>query len=354
MNDNLSTIVEGRVCDGILFAEHRDRLFYIRTLVRNRPQWLKENAGRWRYIKDIQRETASLAAPVESEVNVVAASSAPNGQMSSYDARKDCDDEDDVALVDTLTEDRSPPHEPASPPTPVNEKVPSEPTQAELQPPAKAASMKTKAPKTGATPTGATGRKQGRAGGRPRKKRKLSAKASKARRRVLAERMRRMRVVLDNLSEYPIQRHAARKAGIHRKTLENWIKHSKAGDDGYDIEHEGVTMRFHVHCEWSKEAADDKIEEVAWERAKGELYKDGLGNEVPHLYIRRPDAKMIRFLLERKRPEKWGKHPKIDTPQKTGVVLVSDTPKKPAKCPEASIKARKWKSMAAMVRKTKS
>ena len=89
MKDNLSTIVEGRVCDGILFAEHRDRLFYIRTLVRKRPQWLKENEGRWRYIKDIQREAASLAAPVESELNVVAASSEPNGQMSSHDVRKD-------------------------------------------------------------------------------------------------------------------------------------------------------------------------------------------------------------------------------------------------------------------------
>jgi hypothetical protein len=81
----------------------------------------------------------------------------------------------------------------------------------------------------------------------------------------------------------------------------------------------------------------------------GELYK----KDEPHVYIRRPNGKMIRFLLERKFPEKYGKHPKIDSPQKTGVVLIGDTPQKPAKCPEASIKARKFKSMLAMVRKTK-
>jgi len=113
MKDNLSTIVEGRVCDGILFAEHRDRLFYIRTLVRKRPQWLKENEGRWRYIKDIQREAASLAAPVESELNVVAASSEPNGQMSSHDVRKDGNAEDTDGLAKTPAS-ASPPAEPAS------------------------------------------------------------------------------------------------------------------------------------------------------------------------------------------------------------------------------------------------
>ena len=81
-----------------------------------------------------------------------------------------------------------------------------------------------------------------------------------------------MRVVLDSLSERPIQSYAAREAGIHRRTLENWIKRSKAGEDGYDIEHQDVTVRFHVHCEWSKEAAYDKILEAAYLIAMGKAY----------------------------------------------------------------------------------
>ncbi len=346
MNDDLNTIVEGRVCDGILFAEHRDRILYIRTLVRDRPQWLKENAGKWRRIEDIRREAASLAAPVESEVNVVAASSAPNGQMSSHDARKDGDDEDDVAFVDTLTEDRSPPHEPASPPTPVNENAPIGSTQTELPRSAAAATRETNEPETDTTPLEETGRKQGRSGARQRKKRKLSAKVLKARRKG-------MRAVLENLRECPIQRHAARKAGIHRRTLENWIKRSEAGDDGYDIEWQGIMWRFHEHCKTAIWEAHDDVRGAVYDIAMGEPYKDELGHEVPHLYVRRPNGKMLRFLLESLRPEVYGKHPKVDIPQKGGVILVSEVTKKPAKCSAASIKARKWKSMSAMVRKTK-
>ena len=182
MNDNLNTIVEGRVCDGILFAEHRDRIFYIRTLVRDRPQWLKENAGKWRRIEDIRREAASLAAPVESEVKVVAASSGPNGQMSSHDVRKDGDVEDDGTLVDTPAGNSSAPYQPTSPPTPVNENAPSGSTQTELPRSAEAAMREANEPETDTTPLEKTGRKQGRAGGRPRKKRKLSAKVLEARR----------------------------------------------------------------------------------------------------------------------------------------------------------------------------
>jgi hypothetical protein len=255
-----------RVADGFLFDTHRLRCQYLGKTTREKPAWLEQHKGKFKRLEDVEREAASLAAPVESEVNVIAASSAPNSQMS---ARKDGDDEDDVALVDTLTEDRSPPHEPASPPTPVNENVPSEPTQAELQPPAKAALMKTKAPKTGATPVGAKGRKQGRSGGRRGNKQKSPAKVTNARDKLSPE---RMRVVLDSLSERPIQSDAARAAGICRKTLEYWIKRSKAGDDGYDIEHEGVTMRFHIHCEWSKEEARDKVLEAAYLNAMGKAY----------------------------------------------------------------------------------
>jgi hypothetical protein len=324
MNDNLNTIVEGRVFEAKLFATNRDRGLYIGTLIRNRPQWLKENAGRWRYIKDIQREAASLAPSAGTEVNVVAAASGPNSQTSSHDIRKDSGEKSDVISVDISADDSSPSCQPESVSP---DHVPSGSIQTEL-------------------PPLETGRKQGRGRvGRQRKKRRLSAKALKARRKG-------MLVVLEYLPESPVLSDAARKAGVHRKKLEYWIKRSKAGDDGYDFECDGLMWRFHELVEFAIEEAHDKILEVAWKIAMGELYKKD-GVEVPHLYVRRPNGKMMRFLLELLYPEKYGKHPKIDIPQKTGVVLIGGTPEKPAKkCPPASIKARKWKSISTMIRKT--
>jgi len=363
MKDNLSTINNGRIFDGILFATHRDRALYIRTLVRNRPQWLKDNPDSWRRIEDIQREAASLAAPVESEVNVVAASSGPNGQASSHDVRKDGDDEDGVALVDALSGECSPPCQPTLS-TPLNANVPNGSTKAEVQPPAKAAMRETKGPKTETTALGETGREQGRGGGR--KKPKRPAETSKARRK----RYELMRVVLEILSECPNQRDAAREAGIHPKTLAYWIKCSKAGDDGYDIEWQGWTSRFHEHVESATDEAIDEVEVEAWEIAKGVLYNE----DDPHLYIRPPNEKMIRSLLEWKRPEKWGKHPKVDSPQKSGIVFHDvpfgprpsgpdvpppappareRRPKKIENSSAASVKVRKWKSLSRMIRKAK-
>jgi hypothetical protein len=322
MNDNLNTIVEGRVFEGKLFATNRDRGLYIGTLIRNRPQWLKENAGRWRYIKDIQGEAASLAS-AGTEVNVVAAASGPNGQTSSHDIRKDGGEKSDVISVDIPADDSSPSCQPESVSP---DDVPSESIQTEL-PPVEA------------------GRKQGRVG-RQRKKRTLSAKDLKARRKS-------MLVVLKSLADCAILSHAASKAGIHRKKLEYWIKRSKAGDDGYDFEEDGLIWRFHDLVEFAIDEAHDKILEVVWKIAMGELYKKEDGREVPHLYVRRPNGKMMRFLLERKFPEKYGKHPKVDVPQQGGVVLIG-APMKPKKtCAAASIKARQWKALSRRLRETK-
>jgi predicted DNA-binding transcriptional regulator AlpA len=58
------------VADGILFAIRRDRALYIRTLVKDRPQWLKENAGKWRRVQDIQQEAGPLQALVEREITI--------------------------------------------------------------------------------------------------------------------------------------------------------------------------------------------------------------------------------------------------------------------------------------------
>jgi hypothetical protein len=206
----------------------------------------------------------------------------------------------------------------------------------------------TKGPKTGATPLGAMGRKQGRGGGRQLKKQKLPAEVSKAGRKLSPE---RMRVVIECLREYPVLSDAASKAGIHRKTLEYWMKCSKAGNDGYDIEWQGVIGRFHEHYQTAIEDADDKLFAAAWDIAMGVL-RDENGNPVVET-IRKLNGKMIRLILEWRRPEKYGKRRKIDVPQKGGVLVIGDSTKKPENSWAASIRARKWKSRSGMIRKAK-
>jgi hypothetical protein len=66
---------------------------------------------------------------------------------------------------------------------------------------------------------------------------------------------------------------------------------------------------------------------------------------------------MLRLLLECISPDKWGKHPKIDVPHNTGVLVVGgishDIPKKVNNGTAASVKARKWKAGMRMIQKTK-
>src|ERR1700674_3500079 len=174
-----------RVADGYLFATHRDRCLYLGKSARDRLHWLKENPGKWRSL--------------ESEANLEAGPAQPNGQTSSHDVRKDGGEEGDVTLVDIPAVDSSPPYQPTSLPVPVPAIIKGT-TKAELLPPAKAAMRETEGPKTGATPLGAMGRKQGRGGGRQLKKQKLPAEVSKAGRKLSPE---RMRVVLECLRDIP-------------------------------------------------------------------------------------------------------------------------------------------------------
>ena len=103
-----------------MFATPSERCRYIGMSRWDRSQWLKENEGsRCRRIEDVQQEAAPPAPPVESEIDLGAEPARPNGQTSSRGVRDNGGDEDDVALVNTLAGDRSPPHEPTSVPTPV-------------------------------------------------------------------------------------------------------------------------------------------------------------------------------------------------------------------------------------------
>jgi len=143
-----------------------------------------------------------------------------------------------------------------------------------------------------------------------------------------------MRIVLDTLRERPILSHAADKAGIHRKTLEYWMKCSEAGHDGYDIEWQGLTSRFHEHCKSAIDEAHDRLLAAVLEFGMGGVvYKNdefllSRGYEGPDAYLRdengnpvietarKPNLKMLRFFLEWVRPEKWGKDRRTDVPQR--------------------------------------
>jgi hypothetical protein len=150
------------------------------------------------------------------------------------------------------------------------------------------------------------------------------------------------------------------------------MKCSEAGNDGYDIEWQGVIWRFHEHCQTAIEEAHDKILAAAWDIAMGGVvYKTdevlvNLGYEGPDAYlrdengnpveetIRKANSKMLRSLLEWLHPEKWDKRRKIDVPQKGGVLVIGDITKKLENSSAASIKARKWKSRSREIEKAKS
>src|SRR5271156_7218081 len=88
---------KSRTYDGLVFDSPGERCRYIGTWVRDRPQWLKKNVGRWRRIEDVQQEAASPAPPVESKVDLGAGPVEPADSSSSPEVRNDGDDKDDVA-----------------------------------------------------------------------------------------------------------------------------------------------------------------------------------------------------------------------------------------------------------------
>jgi hypothetical protein len=173
----------------------------------------------------------------------------------------------------------------------------------------------------------AVGPKRGRRRGRQPENQKLPEKVAKAGRILSPE---RMRIILDSLTEVPILKHAATKAGIHRKTLEYWLRRSAAGDAGYDIEGQGIEWRFHEHCTSAIDQADDSLCKVMWENTMGVVSKtDENGNFIVEA-CGQPNMKMAPHFLEWRSPEKWGKRRKRHVPHNTGVLVIGeDVTKKP-------------------------
>ena len=219
LHPNLFVFDRARTADGLLFATGGDRCRYLGQWSWEKPDWLKQNEGRYRSIEDVLREEAPTMLSVEAEINPGAGPAKPANSSSSPEVRNDGNDKDDVASADPLLGDRSRPRESTPLPTLVKE-------NAEKQKP----------------PAGIA-----------RSTPKLSPKI--------------MRIVLNSLRKRPIRYLAALAAGIHPKTLAYWIRRSEAGDDGYDIRWQGITQRFHEHCESAIDEAHQKLEDEWLRRA---------------------------------------------------------------------------------------
>jgi hypothetical protein len=240
--------------------------------------------------------------------------------------------------------------------------------ETEVLPRAEAATTETKGPKAETTLPGTTGRKRGRSGSQLGKQ-KPAAGISKSTPKLSPE---IMRIVLNSLRKYPVLWHAASKGGIHRKTLEYWLKRSAAGDDGYDIKWQGLTQRFHQHCEsaidqahqnlkdeWLRRAIDG-YEKVLTHRGRVVYKIDqelvGLGLQGPDAYlmdengkpvpetVHKEDTKAQLHVLKEHRPDRWGKRPKIDAAREGGVLVIGDVTKKPKYNTDKSVRARRWKA----------
>jgi hypothetical protein len=273
-----------------------------------------------------------------------------NNDLGGCGGHEQVEDHGTVSLV----EHWSPPSQPASPQAPVNENLPSGSTQAEPLSDGEAATRATKGLEPRPTPV--------ESGSLHLQKPKLPARNSKIGRKLSPE---RMRIVIEALKECPTLDSAATKAGIHRKTLTYWLKCSKAGQDSYDIEWKGFQWRFHQACEVAIDLADDMLGGLIYDKALGPItYKIdqdlvALGNRGADAYARDEDGefiverrgpesdKMIKVLLQWKRPEKWGKKRKRDIFRSGGVLVIGSE-----KNCAASIKARRWKSASRKIEET--
>jgi hypothetical protein len=165
----------------------------------------------------------------------------------------------------------------------------------------------------------------------------------------------KLKLVLKVAADVPIESVICHKVGMSKSALRYALKGSREGRPGdiFDIKLEnGGTERFHILFEDAIEAATDKIEEMAFEMATGtfrkileyqgkvtykkdrKLVAQGLPEEETYLLDengeRIPetipffDPEMARWILEKRRPEIYGKRPK--EPRQTGGVLVVGNP----------------------------
>jgi hypothetical protein len=270
---------------------------------------------------------------------------------------------------DSLVAPRSPPHQQILRPAPVNESHPSRSIRTEPPRNVEAGTRETKGAKTDTVAPPDAARKPDRSGSPHLKRKKPQAENSKAGQKLSPE---LMRIVIDALTEIPILESAAAKAGIHPKALPYWLKGSERGDDGYDLEYQGVQARFHEHCRWAIDEAEQTLLDKVIEIGLGPIiYKTDpqlvhLGYQDTDAYARDENGnfiveafgpgnpKMQLIWLEMARPELWGKRRKSKFARTSGVLVIGERPKRSASSYAASIRSRKWKSISKKVQKLKS
>lgn len=106
-------IDQSLVAGEFVFTTHRHRAMYLGKLVRDRAQWLKDNAGMWRRIRDVQQEADSLRRRVDSEIPIQVIAAGPSSHSSCRDVRNDDKDDGAVGSTDIPAGDPSPPHQPS-------------------------------------------------------------------------------------------------------------------------------------------------------------------------------------------------------------------------------------------------
>jgi hypothetical protein len=393
---------DGREHGGLVFLTNPERCFYIGLSPSQQKQWLRDHPERWQTREDALRDLQARAgADVEAEppearsttsANEVRRSGEVDGPspapaedkrppdkppmnaapltIANAEATAAADDEITIGEPRFISErrvavmpeksqgqwdtreqvlrTRVTMHSDASV-TDSDPGLDEPPRETESLPHAEAATTETKGSKAEPTLPGTTGRKRGRSGSELGKQKPPAGMSKSA--PMLSPKI--MRIVLNSLKKYPIQWHAASKAGIHRKTLEYWLKRSAAGDAGYDVEWRGFEWRFHEHCKSAIDEAHDELHAVVWQIAWGVIAKtDENGNLILEA-CGQPNMKMMLFYLELKRPETWGKNRKTDIPQKGGVLVIGEVTKKPKYNTARSVKARKWKADSRRIREEK-
>jgi|SRR5579864_4123959 len=162
----------------------------------------------------------------------------------------------------------------------------------------------------------------------------------------------RLTLILDYLLQFPHVTRAALFAGITYPTLRYWLMRSREGQpgDGFDLEYNDVTKRFHEHFADAQDASVQQVEDAYLDRAmrgyfetlhdKGRVvYQvdpdlDRLGLTGPDAYlldddgkpiperIEHQDPEVMRDVLEKLRRERWGRKDKLDVSVRGGVIVV--------------------------------
>jgi hypothetical protein len=322
MNIKKNAINEGLVFDGLYFTNFNACGRYKGTETARRPQWLKDNLNVFTPLADILKEQTKVRTDVVTASNLL-----PTNKVDDSTALPQ------RHLQGSQVIDRQVGAGPAS----TDQHFELAPRMQEITPRSnQVATSKSERSRFEATQSGVKSRTRGHSDARDREKEKPSAGRSKS---APKRSLERMLIVVESLQGCPVQGPAARKAGIHPKTLAYWLKCSEAGHDGYDLVWEDIPGRFHEHCAAAIEVAYDKARAIAWRMAMGETYR---GTDA---YLKRPNVKMLKFLLKLLLPEKYGKRRKDKATHRSAVLIVGQPAKREYNT-AASVQTRRWKALS--------